>query len=210
MTTTVELISQVVDELKTDPNLRINSATLITRRLNSAIRNIQARAGYSFTRNQEVLTFSGAFEYALPANFAVASRPNSVKCGQRILSPELYHDLVARNDINTVGEPNFYYIRYDGTQDVIGVYPRSQQTLIVPVNNKLEPIDNITPSPLPDDFDDAIVYYTIYLLMKRIRGFEEKAREYLEHFNIEFRGVLGAELAKSKPLVMRPVRRRGY
>lgn len=209
MTTKAELISQVTDELKTDPNLRINSSVLITRRLNSALRTIQTKAGYSFTQNQEILTFSGAFEYPLPANFATISNPNSVKFENRIISPRSYHDLVGLYDINTVGSPNFYYIRNDGTQDVIGVYPRSQGTITVPINKKLDPLDDTTPSGLPDEFDDAIVYYTVYLVLKRIRGFENQSREYLDHFNLEFRNVLATQLLKSKPLMMKSSRQRG-
>lgn len=208
MTTKAELISQVVDELKTDPSLRINSATLITRRLNSAIRVIQARSGFSFVRNQEVITFSGNFEYVLPADFVNTSLPNSVKYGDYVLSPAVYHDLIGRYDINRTGEPNFFYIRQDGSDLVIGVFPKATGTLTVPYNKKLDTVDDITPSPLPDDFDDAIVCYTVYLLMKRMRGFEEKAREYLDHFNIEMRAALSSQLLKNKPLMMQSNRNR--
>ena len=168
-TTLSALRSQVLDELKIDPNSRVNSTALINRALVRALRRIQQDAGHNLPYNVTSTTVTAnAQEKDLPADFRRIAMPHGVKAGDSsCLVPVEYTELLGSRDLtDSIGIPSMYYIRYDGTNWVIGFEgtPSGSETITIPYLKKLTEMSADTDeSPLPEEYDmmltDSAVFH---------------------------------------------------
>jgi len=184
MTTLANLVSDLVDELKYDPQKAVNSNALLQRNLNRALRRIQEDSVYGLPENQEVVvvnTSAGTQEYTLPADFIKVGEPDSVKIDNSTpLQAEQYNILLQRFDMTNQGKPCYYYIRKEGDDYKLGFYPTPAASYAVtfPYLRYLPEMTDSVGSPLPVDYDEAMVLYAVYITNRRIIGFEQKAAEY--------------------------------
>jgi len=185
-----DLRSQLLSEIKIDPNNRINSVALLNRNINRSIRKIQQDANYSLPQNVEIATIttvSGTQESTLPSNFIRVASPQAVKIGGSTpLYPVDYVALTGVTDPATdSGRPIRYYVRKDDARWAIGFspVPDSGFTVTVPYYKKLtEPTGDTDESPLDDMYDEAIVQYAAFLTMRRIKGYEDMATAFLVYY----------------------------
>lgn len=195
-TTLGDLRSEVLDELKIDPNMKVNSPTLLNRNINRAVRKIQQDVTYSMPENVKVVVLAvGTQEVNLPERFIKIANPNGVKIGTSTpLYPADYVQLLGAFDLTVnTGQPYQYYVRKtSATQYVMGFFPSPTQnySVTVPYYEKLQEMAvNTDESPLPDIYDEAIVYYAVFATLKRIKGFEAKAKEYYQYYKDELQSV---------------------
>lgn len=190
-TTLEDLRSQLLSELKIDPNSRINSVSLLNRNINRGLRKVQQETNYSLPDNvtsTTISTTSGTQEENLPSDFMRIASPHGVKLNDNTpLYPVDYVGLLGQENLSTdSGQPLRYYIRKtSSSQWVIGFYPGpdSSYTITVPYYKKLtEMSSNSDESPLDEDYDESIVQYAAYLTMRRIKGFESKAADFLDFY----------------------------
>lgn len=186
MSTLAELRSQVSDEIQNDPGLRVSSGTLIDKNLNKSVVYIQQQNGYSLPENLDVdIISANAQEMNLNTDFIRVADPNGVKINTMTpLQPINYTQLLGMFDLSNTGQPVYYYIRKNGNNWVIGFYPspNSTYTVTVPYNKSLPTMTALVDCPLTSDYDQALVEYALYLTLRRIRGYEKKALEYLQYF----------------------------
>ncbi len=186
--TLLQLRSQLLDELKVDPNHRINSIPLLNRNIQRAIDRIQQDTNYSLPENLLVATITpDAQEKDLPANFKRIAEPHGVKLGNSTpLYPVDYVALLGQVSLTqSSGGITNYYVRMNNNVWVIGFYPvpQTQYDVTVPYYAYLEVPDTDSEfSPLPQEYDESIVQYAAYLTMRRIVGFEQKAANYLSFY----------------------------
>jgi hypothetical protein len=181
-TTLSGLIDQVKEETKIDPKGTVNSDNLIARNLNRALLKIQQEMSFGLPQNQAVFVLNiqvGQREYDLPDDFTKIAEPQSVKIGASTpLYPVDYNTLLGSFDLDdSNGLPNVYYIRQDGNKWVIGLYPTSNtsDTVTIPYNKRLADISSTQSSPLPTEYDEALVLYASYLTLRRIKGYQDLA-----------------------------------
>lgn len=204
-TTLSDLVSQVRDESKIDPNGSISSDALIERNLNRALRKIQERASYDLPENQDVATINvtaGTREYALPSDFKRVAEPQSVKYdGSSAIYPGDYNSLLGNFDLNDTGAtPQQYYIRYDGSDWVIGFYPTpsDSQTVTVPYLKSLPEMSSAQDSPLPVDYDEVMVLWATYATLRRIPGYEEQANAMYQQYDLLIRSLMANTLSYNR------------
>jgi hypothetical protein len=201
MSTLASLVSDLADELKYDPQQTVNSQLLLERNLNRALRKVQEDSGYGLPENQDVdliTLVAGTSEYALNDDFIKIGEPDSVKIDDSTpLRAVQYNDILGRTDITDQGKPICYYIRKVGTAYNIGFYPTpsSSATVTVPYLQILPDMTSVVDSPLPTDYDEALVLYSVYLTNRRIVGYEAKAQEYLAYYKELIRGIKATRLA---------------
>lgn len=199
-TTLSALRTQVTDELKMDPNQRINSTAVMNRAIIRALRRIQQDAGHNLPYNVTTTTITpDTQEENLPSDFRRIAEPNGVKSGSSTsLAPVEYTALVGFRDLTiSIGTPSMYYVRHDGTNWIIGFegVPSSSQVLTIPYLKKLTEMSaDSDESPLPEEYDMMIVDYAVFLILRRIKGFERKAAEYLQFYNDEISSLTSNEL----------------
>lgn len=195
MTTLANLVSELVDELKYDPQKAVNSQALLQRNLNRALRKIQEDSVYGLPENQDVdiiTTSAGTREYTLNSDFIKIGEPDSVKIDTSTpLAAEQYNILLQRFNLDNQGKPTYYYIRKVNSDYKIGFYPTpgASYTVTVPYLKTLPEMTSLVDSPLPTDYDEALVLYAVYLTNRRIIGFEEKAAEYLGMYKELIKGI---------------------
>lgn len=186
--TLLQLQSQLLDEIKVDPNKRINSNTLLNRNIRRALDRIQEDTNYSLPENLKVAIITpNAQEKDLPADFKRIAEPHGVKLGQSTpLFPVDYVALLGQFSLTeNTGGPTQYYVRMNNNVWVIGFFPvpQTQYDVTVPYYAFLiNPVADSDYSPLPTEYDEAVVQYAAYLTMRRIRGFETQAQEYLAFY----------------------------
>lgn len=208
-TTRGQLKGFISDEFISDPNFRISNQEALNRAINHAVRIIQSDTSFSLPENVRVITVSGGPEFVMPNDFEQASAPSSVKMGGRLLTPASYVDLVGRGDMDLDGTADYYYTREEDGDKIIGVYPRQTGNLTIAYNRSLGAMELDTDeSPLPPEYDHLVTFYALFLLFKRYRGYEDKARDYLDFYNEEKRKVLNTTLFRNRPLMMRSIRER--
>jgi len=199
-TTLTDLRSQLLDELKIDPNQKINSTLLLNRNINRALRKVEQSVGYALPENVTsavISTTSGTNESNLPSDFKRIANPHGVKVGGSTpLFPVDYVALLGFTDVAVnSGQPTQYYIRKSSSsQWVIGFNPTPASTyaVTIPYYKKLtEMTDDSDESPLEEEYDEPIVQYAAYLTMRRIKGFEQKAADYRASYREAIADVVG-------------------
>lgn len=199
-TTLAQLRADVVEEIKKDPNNRVSSATLIDKNINRALKKVQQDLNFSIPEAIKVDTITtSANEVALASDFQKVANPNSVKISDSTrIFPVQYTELIGTRNMNDTGQPYQYYIRYDGTQYVIGFYPRptSSQTVTLPYYAVLPELTDAVDSPLPSQYDIAIVEYATYLTLRRLPGSEAKAADYLAFYKDDIQDIAANNMIK--------------
>lgn len=200
-TTLAQLRDRVVEEIKIDPNNRINSTALIDRNINRALKKIQQDLSFSIPEAIKIYSFSATgSEVALPTDFQKVANPSSVKIGDSTpIVPVEYVELIGRRDLTDSGQPYQYYIRYDGTQYVIGFYPApdSSKTITLPYYATLPELTSAQDSPLPDQYDLAIIDYATYLTMRRLPGYENKAADFMNFYKDDIQDIAANNMIRN-------------
>lgn len=196
MSTLAELRSQLIIELDVDPNQRIFSTDTLNTNINRALRRIEQDSNYSLPENSQVFTFTPASqETNLPANFMRIGVPQGVKQGESTpLMPIDYFELLGQTNLtDSSGSANWYYIRKDGNQWIIGLYPYGGgQAITVPYYAKLtEMSSDSDESPLDEDFDESIVQFAKYLTLRRKMGFEGNAQGAFDSYKLAYQAAVG-------------------
>jgi hypothetical protein len=201
VTTQAQLLSIFTDEIKMDPDRSVNGQSLIVRNLNAAQRKVQAQTLYGLPENQEVLVINltGA-DITLPADFLAIAEPNSVKKdASSLLAPLDYNNILGTYDLTKSGQASGYYIKESNGSFLFNTYPLDGSGVVtIPYIKSLPEISSIQNLALPDDYVNAVVYYAIYLTLKRIRGYEQKAAEYMAYYKEEVQGILARRLSYSR------------
>lgn len=204
-TTLNELVSQVRDESKIDPTGSISSDSLIKRNLNRALRKIQERVSYDLPQNAAVVTINtsaGVREYTLPSDFKKMAEPQSVKYGDSSsIYPGDYNALLGNFNLdNTSSGPTQYYIRYDGTDWVIGFYPTPDDAKVVtvPYLKALPEMTDSQDSPLPVDYDEVLVLWATYATLRRIPGYENQANAMYDQYELLIRSLIANTLSYNR------------
>lgn len=186
-TSLADLRAQLIDEISVDPNQRINNPTLLNRNLNRALVKLQRDVDYDFPENLQettILISGGTTEYDLPSDFKIMGEPPVVlRSGQNDpLIPTTKEEVNAHQANNDPSTPQAFYI----TATKIGFYPTpdASDTITLFYRKKLPDMTDVVASPLNEDFDEALVMYAAYLTMRRFRGFEDKARDFLSFYEI--------------------------
>jgi hypothetical protein len=199
MITKAALLDAFTEEIKMDPQRRVNSEALITRNLNAAQKRVQADANYRMPDQQSVLNFTVAGEYVLPADFLGVADPSSVRINGNLVEAADYNDLLGRyGDLGATGGATYYYIRKENGDNIFGTYPQDNASVVMPYLRELPEITNSQDSVLPEKYMNAIVYYAIYLTLKRIRGYEQKAMEYMNYYQEAISQDLVIDLAQNR------------
>lgn len=198
MSTLAQLVAYTTDEIQNDPSLRVSSRTLVERNLNRALERVQSDTGYALPENISVYTTTPtAQEIDLPEDFVRIADPNGVKCGSGTpISAIEYTELLQMYNLSGAsGQPLYYYIRNEDGTWKIGFYPVPQnQTVTIPYNKKLPEMTSVVSSPLSSDYDEALVTYATYLVLRRIKGYEEKANRYYAMYKDAVAYIKGARL----------------
>lgn len=194
MATTLEqLRDRVNEEIKIDPNNRVSSPTLIDNNLNEALRKVQQDLSFSLPENLKVaLITANAQEKELPSDFQKIAQPDSLKLGDSTpISPTRYERILQSRNLTDTGQPYLYYIRWDGSNYVIGFYPspRTSFTITVPYYAELPTMTDSQDSPLPSQYDIALIEYATYLTMRRLPMYEQKAIEHLSFYKESIKGI---------------------
>lgn len=181
MSTLSDLRSQLITEMDIDPNQRIFSTQTLDTNINRALRKIEQDAGFGLPENRKLFVFSpSSQETNLPADFVKIGAPEGVKQGDSTrLTAIDYFELIGLVNLNeSSGSVGYYYVRKDGAQWIIGVYPfgGGNGDVTVPYYAKLTEMSSDTDEcPLDETFDEAIVQWAKYLTIRRKKGFEEQA-----------------------------------
>ncbi len=181
MTSLSDLIDLTRNKIHIDPNGKQFDDNLITTALTQGITDIQSRSRYALPQNKEVetgLVMTGQ-ETVLPADFVAISDPLAIKWGESTLLDVIDYNevLQMQSDGSISGSPQYAYIRYDGTNFVIGVFPvDTSKTLTVPYLKSAGGV--ASGSPLPTDYDEPLTSYAVYYCLRNIRSFKDKADEW--------------------------------
>lgn len=194
-TTLANLKSELLDELKIDPTQRINSTVLLERNINKAYQKIQRDFGYDLPECRTVYTWTPTTQESnLPSDFVRVGEPYGVKIGdQTPVYPADYEALLNNYNLSDAGQPINYWIRYNGTQNVIGFYPNPSTGSYPATLTYLRELPELTSSQstvLDAEFDELIITYSVYLTMRRIKGYEQKAAEYKAMYESEKKTIL--------------------
>lgn len=191
-----QLRSQLLNELD-DIRQRLSSTSLLDQNINRALAKIQLDTNYSLPENRSVTTITAdAQEENLPSDFMRIGSPHGVKVGDsNPLTPVDYFSVLGNYNLtDSTGGVSCYYVRVESGQWIIGFYPTpsTSQTVTVPYFKKLtEMTDGTDSCPLGTEFDEALIQYAAYLTIRRKKGFEDRAANYLAFYKEAVNDIVG-------------------
>ena len=187
MTSLSDLIDQTRDKISIDPNGGKFDNTLITQALNKGLEAIQLKTSFGSLQNKSTelnLALTGA-ETVLPSNFISLAQPTVIKWGGNTeLKLVSYEEVRSMRDSGSnTGSPTFAYIRYDGADTVLGIFP-VDTSKTVSFSYLISIGDVSAGNPYSSDYDEPLTSYATFYLLRNIRNFEKKAamwkQEYLD------------------------------
>jgi len=198
MSTLLSLRSQLRQEMRVDPNGRIQPDAILNRNINQAVRQIQQDGDYNWHFNDAEYTVSTIVSigtYLLPSDF-VRLEFNTVKYNNYSIIPVDYRWLKRTvSTLATDGNPSYYYIRGSN----IGIYarPNAIKTLEFEYRKQLPSMSSDgTDSGLSTDFDEAIVQYASFLCWQDFEGKENKTASSLQAYNETMKGLFAQYLGR--------------
>ena len=198
MTALADLIDITRSKISIDPNGTKFDNTLIQQALSQGLQAIQRKTNYGFLENRTVegsLTPIGV-ETPVPADFIAFAQPTVIKWGPtQELKLVDYNEVRRMQEVTNEGSPSFAYLRYDGTQFVIGIQPvDTSKTLSFTYVRSIG--DASAGNPYPDDFDEPLTNYAAYYCLRDVRNFENKAGMWKSEFEETLREVSSTRLAQ--------------
>ena len=188
-TTLASLIDTTRGKIKVDPNGRQFDDTFITQGLNQALLTLQAESRFALAQNQVTTTLTPTSqETALPSDFMAIGDPNAIKWGDKLLELVDYNIIQQFGDTTIEAAPQYAYVRNDGTDWLLGMYPTdTSESITVPYIQRLDDIS--TTSPLGTEYDEPLTSYAAYYCLRSIRNFAEVAEYWMSKYNEELRKI---------------------
>lgn len=186
MSTLSNLVSDLRDYIKSDPNDRIWSQASKESAINNAYFQLQKDGNFRWPENEGTTTqamTAGTAEYALPADFIrLELVQDATALGE--LTPTS-KSIVVRNGAGS-GKPSSYYL-YGGK---LGFYPTpdSGYTMNILYRKRLPTMTAAVDCEFPADFDPAIVRMAAYMIWSTTKN-QGKTAQALEDYKIFLQGL---------------------
>lgn len=200
MSTLQTLRSNLRSELKTDPNGRVWSDSVLDRNINEAVRTIQQDGSFSWFFNDGQHTESsvvGQGTYDLPEDFARLEL-RGIKYDNYMLSKRDYRQVFDSYDLTQQGNPSVYYLRASGGVQQFGILPLPNSVKVISfLYRKLLPLmtSDTDESGMPSDFDEAIQAYAEYLCWNDLTP-NPKTVQALEKYRLSMQGLYAQYLGR--------------
>lgn len=211
--TVSQLIIDLRDEIKTDPNGKIWRDRELRRFLSRAYLKIQADAMFNFPENQAaptaLATVGGTQEYNLPASFGrmVELVIASSNYPLEIISLDKLYSLYPQQ--SEAGTPTRFYLR----NDKIGLHPIPDAvytlTQIYRKKFAFPTVDTQVIDYDDDEVADTMVKYASYLAWSSPRGNRATAVEKLQDYKELLSALKHAKMFRSKTFSYKTVRNTG-
>jgi len=203
MTQLAILLDEVQLEIKSNPNFNISSRDLIIKNLNRSQKKLLRDFGYQVPQTRAVFTTtitSGTKEIALPDDFVISYNPSYLTIGGVKLQPAEETEMLDTKIFNSYTDPRFDIVYDGGYKIILQDNSNLSGDVVFYYHKSLPDISESQEFLLDNDFDELIVYHTVYLTLRRLRGEESRASDYYN----EYLDLLNGVRYKTKKIVHSP------
>ena len=203
MTELSVLLDEVQLEIKNNSNFNVSSQSLIIKNLNRSQKKILRDFSYQIPQTRGVYTTTiskGTQTIDLPSDFVMSYNPSYLKIGGQQLTPAEETELKNKGFYNTFTDSRFDIIFDNGYKIKLQDNNNLSGELVFYYHKSLPDISDAQSFTLDDDMDELLVYHTVYLTLRRLRGEEGRAADYYN----EYIDLLSGLRYKTKKIIHSP------